>query len=120
MQTQKKGGIKSLIQVEFNDKKYLLVFNRYNNNNIAMFLTNKNEKFAITVDMMRLEDNSVILYNFSELQGIEEALIKAKVIKFKPKSVFVSGFWNYRIFDLTGRALKELKIQEKILKNQIA
>ena len=84
--------------VDFRNTGYTVLMKRYSNNNrLAILLVNPEEPqydvIVCTINMPSLElnDNIVIIKNYSENEGVLDALIKHEVIS-EPIGVVQTGF----------------------------
>lgn len=108
------------MKVWFNDEQHDVYFSEYNSGKICITLIGSYslKKTVATVDDYSFSGkDNVIIKNYSENQGVEEALIYGGVISKQPKEI-IPGFGaiNLKVFALTPKALGCIKFQKKLNK----
>lgn len=94
-------------------------FNRYFNNNISMDLMVNEDGYrevyyGVSVNLEHINpENTVLVKNWSENEGIEEVLVELGLIEKKPIAFYPSGYVLAPLYRLTQKAIEELEKQEQ-------
>lgn len=103
------------MKVQFKEWNCDVRFLRYNNNRIAIQLTQYDEKggydepiatATINLPDVHIPDGQVIVKSYSENEGMEQALLDAGIIS-KEVGKAATGYVTAPIYTLTSEALEE-------------
>src|SRR5699024_434250 len=93
-----------------------LVFENYQDgNNTAIILEEYNEEYGffeeyfiatVNVESLKLGENFVAIKNYSENEGVLEALIEAGIVEKEAVTIAYSGFVELPVHKLTDKAIR--------------
>lgn len=96
-------------------------FSEYPNGRIKITLIGRysNKKIEATVndEDIYLRKDEVLIKNYSENQGVEDALDEGNIIGREPTEVHSFGYTGYKVFKLTGESLRRIKINSRLNNN---
>jgi hypothetical protein len=99
------------MNVQFKQRNFAVSFSRYRaNNNIGILLDGPEEVVASVNVPEDLDIDEVAIKNYSELDGMLDALLEAKVIEI-PHRYVTLGYVNHPICKLSPEALDILADQ---------
>lgn len=96
------------MNVYFLGEKYDVKLSKYSNGRLKITLVGGMFgpiEATENVPDIYLKENEVIIKNYSENQGIEEALINAQIIDKYPAVIYDNVYTKFSVFRLSGKVL---------------